>query len=119
MSRSYRAGLVLLGIVSAADLALPLLTDGETPPMSVALVGSALGLASLVLVWYAWRGARRAVVPLVVLRLLSALTAVPAFLAGGVPAPALFSAAVLVVLTLVGVSLVVGAARREALAGAR
>lgn len=119
MPRSYRAGLVLLGILSALDLATPLVTDGEHPPMSVALVGAALGLASLVLVWYAWRGARRALWPLVVLRLLSALSAVPAFVADGVPAAAIAAASVGVIVTLIGVALVVPAARRESLAGAR
>lgn len=50
MSPSSRAGLVLLGLLSAIDLFLPLLTDGETPPMGVALVAAALGLASLALI---------------------------------------------------------------------
>ena len=75
MSRSYRAGLVILALLSLVDVAGPLLTDGETPPMAIALVGCALGVASLVCVVLAWRGVTRAVLPLVVLRLLSALSA--------------------------------------------
>ncbi|MEV6417958.1 hypothetical protein [Kribbella sp. NPDC051718] len=105
MSRMFRTGLVLLGLLSVGDLAGPLLTDGEHPPMSIALIGSALGLASLVLVVFAWRGARRAVVPLIVLRVLSALSAVPAFFADGVPGAAVAVAGLLAVLTVVGIAL--------------
>lgn len=117
MSRTFRAGLIVLGLLSLGDLAGPLLTDGEHPPMSVALIGSALGLVSLVLVVFAWRGARRAVVPLIVLRVLSALSAVPAFFAGDVPAAAVGVAVVLVVLTVLGIALLLRPARQ--LAGAR
>ncbi len=98
----FRAGLLVLGLLSVADLLLPLMTDGESPPMAIALAAAALGLASLVLVISAWRGARRAVLPLVVLRGLSAATALPAFFVAGVPAPALVSAAAVVLLTAVG-----------------
>jgi uncharacterized membrane protein len=114
MSRSFRAGLVLLGVLSVLDLAGPLMTDGDHPPMWVALVGSALGLASLVCVVAAWRGARRAVLPLVVLRLLSALTAVPAFFVDDVPAGIIALVAAIVVATLIGVALVSGSRGRMA-----
>lgn len=117
MSRTFRAGLVVLGLLSLADLAGPLLTDGEHPPMSVALIGSALGLLSLVLVVFAWRGARRAVVPLIVLRVLSALGAVPAFFVGDVPAAAVAAAGLVVALTALGVALLLMPARQ--MAGAR
>jgi uncharacterized membrane protein len=102
----YRAGLLILGLLSVADLLLPLLTDGESPPMAIALVAAALGLVSLVLVISAWRGARRAVVPLIVVRALSAAAALPAFFEGGVPAPAIVAAAVVVLLTAAGAVLV-------------
>ena len=73
MSVAYRAGLVLLGVISIGDLVAPLLTDGHTPPMFIALIGSALGLLSLVLAVFAWRGRTAATIGLVILRLLSAL----------------------------------------------
>jgi hypothetical protein len=101
----FRAGLVVLGLLSVLDLSLPLVTDGEHPPMSIALATAALGLASLVLVVSAWRGARRAVVPLLVLRGLSALAAVPAFFEPGVPEPAIAAAGAGVLLTAIGVIL--------------
>jgi hypothetical protein len=85
--------------------------------MSIALIGSALGLASLVLVVFAWRGARRAVVPLIVLRVLSALSAVPAFFAGDVPGAAVAAAGIIVVLTVAGIALLLVPARE--LVGAR
>ena len=53
MSSTYRAGLVVLGVLSLGDLAAPLLTDGETPPLSIALIGAGLGLASLILIAFA------------------------------------------------------------------
>ncbi|TCM39616.1 hypothetical protein [Kribbella sp. VKM Ac-2568] len=117
MSRTFRAGLIVFGVLSVGDLAGPLLTDGEHPPMSVALIGSALGLISLVLVVLAWRGARRAVVPLIVLRLLSGLSAVPAFFAGDVPAAAMVAAGVTIALSVIGTALLLVPARE--LVGAR
>jgi hypothetical protein len=113
MSRSFRAGLGILGVLSLLDVAGPLLTDGDNPPMAVALVGALLGVASLVLVVLVWRGARRAVLPLVGLRLLSALSAAPAFFVGDVPGAIRGLAAAIVLLTLVGITLVVGARERQ------
>ena len=118
MSTAYRVGLVLLGLISLGDLAAPLLTDGQTPPMFIALIGSALGLLSLVLVVLAWRGRVAAAIGLVVLRLLSALTAVPAFLEPGVPMVPMVLAGIAIVVTLVGVCCVLAGLRRPALAGA-
>jgi hypothetical protein len=105
MTRLHTAGLAILGLLSLFDLALPLVTDGEHPPIEVALVGAVLGLASLVLIGYVVRGAARAVAPLVVLRVLSALTAVPAFFVDDVPAAATVFAAAFIVLTFVGAAL--------------
>ncbi|GAA1558480.1 hypothetical protein GCM10009741_74240 [Kribbella lupini] len=108
---------MVLGVLSVVDLAGPLATDGEHPPMEIALIGAALGLLSLILVVLAWRGKRRAVVPLIALRVLSAVTALPAFFVGDVPAIAVLLAGVLVALTALGVALVLVPARQ--LAGAR
>lgn len=113
MSRSFRSGLVILGVLSLVDVAGPLLTDGDNPPMSIALAGAVLGLASLVCVVLAWRGSARAVLPLVVLRLVSALTSIPAFFVSDVPAAIRALAAGLVILTVVGIALVVGARARR------
>lgn len=118
MSRSSRIGLLVLGALSALDLALPLLTDGEHPPMPVALAAAALGLASLVLVVSAWRGAGRAVLPLVVLRALSAPAAVPALFTAEVPTPMLVIAVLLLALTAAGIGLTL-TGRQHSQVGAR
>jgi hypothetical protein len=119
MRRSYRIGLIVLAVLSVVDLLGPLLTDGTNPPMSIALIGAAIGLASLALILPAWRGSRRAMWCLVGLRLLSALSAVPAFFISDVPAAAVGVAAAMIVVTLLGVGLVVAGTRQIALVGAR
>ena len=120
MCRSYdRIGLVVLATLSVVDLLGPLITDGSHPPMSVVLVGAAIGLASLALIVPAWRGSRRAVRVLVGLRLLSALTAVPAFFIPDVPAPAVGLAAGLIAFTVLGVVLAVAGTRQANPVGAR
>ena len=112
MSNVYRAGLVVLGVLSVGDLAAPLLTDGQTPPMSIALIGAGLGLVSLILIVFAWRGRVAAAVGAVVVRLLSALTAVPAFVFDGVPTLPKVLAGIAITLTVVGSVLVLVALRR-------
>ena len=119
VSTLSRAGLVLLGLISLGDLSAPLLTDGQTPPMFIALIGCGLGVVSLVLVVLAWRGRVGAAIGLVVVRLLSALTAVPAFLVPGVPAVPMILAGIAITITLVGVVLVFAGLRRPQLVGAR
>ena len=114
MSRTFKTGLVLLGVLSLADIAGVLTTDGEHPPMSIAIASSVIGLISLALVVAAWRGARRAVVSLVVLRVLSALSAVPAFFVTDVPGAALAAAGAGIGLTVLGLALVLAPARQPA-----
>lgn len=106
MKASTRTGLILLGLLSVGDLAGLALTDGEHPPYAVAALGAALGLGSLYFVAKAWQGSRAALRPLFAMRIVSALTAVPAFFVDGVPTAALVSAAAIVILTAVSVCLV-------------
>jgi ABC-type thiamin/hydroxymethylpyrimidine transport system permease subunit len=114
MTRSHRTGLALLGVVSLLDVLGPLASDGEHPPMWVALIGLALGAASLACIVAAWRGERRALLPLVVLRLASMLTAVPAFFVDDVPSGIVAFAAGFILVSLVGVALVSGSRARVA-----
>jgi hypothetical protein len=118
MSALYRGGIVLLGVISVLDLAAPLYTDGQHPPMFIALIGSALGLISIVLAVLAWRGRAAAAIGLCVVRVLSALTAVPAFWETGVPGPIMALAGSFIVLTVVGVVLTLAGLRRPALVDA-
>ncbi|TDD59585.1 hypothetical protein E1263_14650 [Kribbella antibiotica] len=103
MSGMNKAGLVVLGLLSVADLFTPLMTDGEHPPMVIAIGSAVVGLISLVLVVLGWRGKRWVLAPLITLRLASALLAVPAFFAADVPAPAVAAAGVGVAATIFGV----------------
>ena len=110
---AHRRGLVLLGIVSVLDVLAPLGTDGAHPPMWIALIGLVLGVASLVCIVAAWRGRRAAQLPLIVLRLLSVLTTVPAFFVDDVPAWIVVFAAAFILVSLVGVALVAGGRERQ------
>jgi hypothetical protein len=104
-------GLVLLGLLSLGDVALPALTDGETPPYAVAAAAAVLGLVSLWLVIRALRDPSAPVRLLIGLRVLSAVLALPAFLTDDVPTGAVVGAAAGVVLTAIGVLLVASGAR--------
>jgi hypothetical protein len=67
----------------------------------------------------AWRGRSAAAIALVVVRLLSALTAVPAFTTPGVPTVPMILAGVFIGLTLAGVIAVLSGFRRPATVGVR
>lgn len=106
-----KLGLGLYAFLSVVDIVGLVVTDGEHPPYSVAIVGSVLGVASLLLVLLSWRHQRRAIAPLVVLRILSALTAVPAFVVSDVPRAAQVLAGAIIGLTAVATLLVATAPR--------
>ena len=76
---SLSRGLIVLGLLSLVDLAAPLFTDGQHPPMVIALIGAGLGLISIILVILAWRGRLAAAITLVCCGSCR-LGAVPAFL---------------------------------------
>ena len=105
-STSRHAGLAILGLLSLADSSMLLLTDGKTPPYSVAALATALGLISLVLVVRAFQDSSRQIRLLVGLRVLSAVTALPAFLVDDAPVAAQTAAAATVVLTVAGILLI-------------
>jgi len=100
-----RAGLVILGLLSLADIATLPLTDGEHPPYPIAVVATLLGVVSLVLVVQAFGDPSRSLRLLIGLRVLSAVTALPAFFVDGVPAAAKAVAGAIVVFTAAGVLL--------------
>jgi hypothetical protein len=100
-----RVGLAIFGLLSVGDVVTIFLTDGDHPPYAVAAVGTLLGLVSLVLVVQAWRDPSRSLRLLIGLRVLSAITAIPAFFVSDVPAGAEVGAAAIIVLTAVGVVL--------------
>lgn len=106
------AGLVLLGLLSVLDAVTVLLAQGGFPPVEVAVLASALGVLSLVLLVPAWRGGRVALRWLVGVRLMSALTSLPAFVVGGVPVAVQAVVAGALVVTLLGCALVLPGLRR-------
>jgi hypothetical protein len=94
---------VLATLLSIADVigGATQLGAGALLPIEVAVFSIAMGVVSLALVPFAWRGAAWAIWTLVAARALSAATAVPAFVVVGVPLEGILSASVSVVLTIV------------------
>ncbi|MFJ2032430.1 hypothetical protein [Streptosporangium sp. NPDC087985] len=110
-SRVLVIGLILAGLLGLIDVVTLPFGDGEHPPFVVAVAGAVLGLMTLGGVVLAWRGSRAGAVTVIVTRLLSGLSAVPAFFADGVPGEAMGAAAVGIVLTLGCIALVTPALR--------
>lgn len=104
-SPGRRTGLVILALLSLADVATLPLADGEHPPYPIAILVTVLGIVSLALVVQAFRDPSRSIGLLIGLRVLSAVTALPAFLVNDVPPAAQGIAGAIVVLTAVGVLL--------------
>ena len=112
-SKAFTTGLVLAGLLALGDITTPLTTDGEHPPMAIALICSVLGLITVAGIVAAWRtGSRTGVAAIIVTRLLTGVAAMPAFFFSGVPAPAIAAAALGLALTLLSVVLVAPRLRR-------
>jgi len=112
------AGLILAGLLGLFDmaslLAIPNLADSTEPgpPPEVLIADSVLGLITVAaVVWMFRTGSRTAARVICGSRILSALTALPAFFVPGVPAPFVLMAAAGVVLTVVCVYLVLARPR--------
>jgi hypothetical protein len=56
MSALYRSGVALLGVISVIGLTTALFTDGQHPPLIIAIIGAALDVIGIVLAVLAWRG---------------------------------------------------------------
>jgi CHASE2 domain-containing sensor protein len=113
MNTSAKIGIAILGLMSLGNVPSVLTTDGAHPPMAIAAVLTAIGIAGLVLAVLAWRRNRPSLIALVILSALGALSAVPAFTAEGVPAALQVVAGVAIGITAVGIALVVPAMRRR------
>jgi hypothetical protein len=112
MNPLFRAGLVILAALAIIDLPTPFVTDGEHPPMAVAIVSLVLGVASLACLPGAWRGRRPALLGLFGTRLLSAALAMPAFFVGDVPSAVVVFVAGFVAVTVLGVLLALAGTHR-------
>jgi hypothetical protein len=118
MTHVSRAGLIVLGLLSLVSLSSPLWTDGQHPPMMIALIDAGVGLICIILIALAWPGRLWAAITVVVMRLLVALTAVPAFLVPGVPTGPMIAAGLGIGFTVLGAALVFAGLRRRALVNA-
>ena len=114
-SPANKIGLVLAGLLGAADctaLLSPTPAGEVGPPLAILVVDTILGVLTLVAVVLAWRTRGRGLVRLAAgARILSMLTALPAFFAG-VPAFLVAIVSVFVVLTVTAVVLMLLPARR-------
>ena len=99
-------GLVIAGLLGLTDIASLPLGDGQHPPMVIAVADAVLGLVTVVGAMLGYRGSRPGIVAVIVTRLLSALTAVPALFVDGLPAGVRVLASVGIVVTLLAVALV-------------
>lgn len=114
--RTLTAGVILLVILSLFDaLYPPLFGVGEGATPDVIVISLTLGVFTLIALglWTAWTRSqtgrpRVAMWVAVVLRALSALSAVPALFLSEVPTAAKIAAGLVVVLTIVGVLMVRG-----------
>ncbi len=112
LSHKNKAGIILAGVIGALDLigpfAIPAPDAGEQgPPAGVLWTAAALGLITLIAAVYVWRtGDRIGSRVIAGARILSAISALPAFFVGDVPAGLVATAAAGVVLTIVAVGLV-------------
>lgn len=117
LSTANRIGLGLAAFLGVADVVLSFIPvpEGDVgPPQWIVVLSGLLGVATLAAVVVAWRkGGRRALRTVAVTRVLSMLTAVPAFFVD-VPMVVTVLVAVFVVLTVACVVLVLAPARRVA-----
>jgi hypothetical protein len=112
-----RVGLVIAALLGVADVISAFFPTPEGvagPPLPIVLLGGLLGVATLAAVVVAWRTGRRGALRIVAgTRVLSAISALPAFFVEVAPAVKLI-VAVAVVLTVVCVVLVLAPARGAA-----
>jgi hypothetical protein len=106
-------GLVLAGLLGVSDIIGFAGAPSDGPPVAVLIADTVLGIITVVGVVLGWRGRRGGIIAVIVTRLLSALSAVPAFFAG-VPAPLVAMAAVGIAVTLIAVALLTPALRTRA-----
>jgi hypothetical protein len=110
-------GLVLAGLLGLGDAIGIVTGGGEGPPFPVLVAGAVFGAITIIGVVLGWRGSRAGIVAVIVTRLLSALSAVPAFFVDDVPAGAVGVAAFGIGVTLLAVALLAPALRQRVAAG--
>jgi hypothetical protein len=112
-TRSFTAGLAICALLALADVAMALDVSDDAPPLPVLISGALLGFITLYGVRRAWTGPGGVSV-IAVSRVLSALSAIPAFFVDDAPEWAPPVVAVCLALTIAGLGLVVRGTRQHA-----
>jgi hypothetical protein len=108
VTRANKTGLVLAGLLGLLDIInlfsinTPFPEGMTTPPDWLVILVAVLGLVTLAAIVPAWRGNHRAVLVVAATRILSAISAVPAYFVN-VPSYILVTTTVLVVVTILAV----------------
>lgn len=115
LSTKNKVGLVIAGLLGLADIPAVLMPtpEGEVgPPFGILVVGSICGVITVVAVVIAWTKANRGAIRVAAgARIVSMLTALPAFFVD-VPAGLKLVVTALVVLTVISVVLMLSPARQ-------
>jgi hypothetical protein len=115
LSKLNKAGLVIAFLIGLSDLTGPFqpTPDGqEGPPYPILVLGAVLGLITVVGVVIAWRSGRRGAIRVVAgARIISMITALPAFFVD-VPAALKVIVGLFVILTVASVAMMLAPARR-------
>lgn len=101
-SLSVRTGIVLAAFLGLADVVFGVLQldPAQAIPPAVSIFLIAAGVGTIAAVPFAWRGAPWARYVAIILRLLSAMSGLPAFFVPGVPAELVIMAAVGILLAV-------------------
>lgn len=106
---------MLLGLGNVVSIAFPTPEGEAGPPLAVLVFGSVVGVAIIAAVLVGWlRGSRTAIRAAAIMLVLTAITALPAFVTPDVPAPLRVSAAAFVLLTIVALVLMLKPSGRSA-----
>ncbi len=106
-SRNMTIGLILSAILGVLDVvSVAGLGADDGPPPFIIVIGLVLGVVTLVGVAMAWRGNARGVPIIVVSRVLSALSAIPAFFVEEAPDWAPPVVGVGIVITIAAIALI-------------
>lgn len=113
-SRTFTAGVAICALLAVADVVMAFDVSADAPPLPVLISGALLGLITLYGVRRARTGSGRGVSVVVVSRVLSVLSGVPAFFVDDAPEWAPPVVAACIVLTIAGLGLVLRGVRQPA-----
>ncbi len=104
-STANKVGLILLAVAAIANI-VPTPSGEVGPPLGILIAGATLGLITLVAVFMAWTGpSRKAALVAVIVSVINALLAVPAFIEPGVSSTMKTLAGIFIAWTAVAVAL--------------